>query len=59
MANLLYLLGAVVASAIGIGFIVLRGRKPTSTQASIESFERQLKALSPEGKRSDKRGGRG
>ena len=48
MSNLLYLGFAVVLSAIGVLWIYLRNRKPTSLNAGIEEFQRELKALAPE-----------
>ena len=53
MSNLLYLGLAVVFSAIGVTVIYLRNRKPTSLNAGIEEFQRELRALAP-----DKRPGR-
>jgi hypothetical protein len=46
--NLLYLLGALVAAGVWIaGLYLLRHRKPKSIEASIESFNRELRALAP------------
>ena len=63
MSNLLYLGFAVVLSAIGVLWIYLRNRKPTSLNAGIEEFQRELKALAPErrpeGGRPESRGGPG
>ncbi len=43
-----FLLFVVVASAIGIAFVLLRNRRPTSMDHSIAEFERGLRALAPE-----------
>ena len=43
-----FLLFVVVASAVGIGIVLLRNRRPTSMDHSIEEFERGLRALAPE-----------
>jgi hypothetical protein len=43
-----FLLFVVVASAIGIAVVLLRNRRPTSMDHSIEEFERGLRALAPD-----------
>lgn len=43
-----FLLFVVVASAVGIAIVLLRNRRPTSTEHSIAEFERGLRALAPE-----------
>ncbi len=48
MSNLLYLGIAIVLSVLGCLVIYLRNRKPTSLNAGIEEFQRELKALAPE-----------
>lgn len=48
MENLLYLVAAVIVSVIGGLVIFLRNRKPTSMEAGIDAFHRELKALAPE-----------
>ena len=48
MANLLYLAAVIVVSALISLIIVLRNRKPTSMEAGIDAFHRELKALAPE-----------
>ena len=53
MSNLLYLGLAIVFSIIGATIIYYRNRKPTSLNAGIEEFQRELRALAP-----DKRPGR-
>ena len=63
MSNLLYLGFAVVLSAVGVLWIYLRNRKPTSLNAGIEEFQRELRALAPERRpesgRPESRGGPG
>ena len=53
MSNLLYLGFAVLLSILGVVWIYLRNRKPTSLNAGIEEFQRELRALAPD-KRPDK-----
>ena len=43
-----FLLFAVIASAIGIGIVLWRNRRPTSMDHSIAEFERGRRALAPE-----------
>jgi len=43
-----FLLFALGASAVGIAAILLRNRRPSSMEHSIEEFERGLRALAPE-----------
>jgi hypothetical protein len=43
-----FLLFVVVASAVGISIVLYRNRRPSSTEHSIEEFERGLRALAPE-----------
>jgi hypothetical protein len=43
-----FLLFVVVASALGIRVVLMRNRRPTSMDHSIEEFERGLRALAPE-----------
>jgi hypothetical protein len=43
-----FLLFAIGASAVGITAILLRNRRPSSMEHSIEEFERGLRALAPE-----------
>ena len=43
-----FLLFVVVASAIGITIVLVRNRRPTSMEHSIDEFERGLRALAPE-----------
>jgi hypothetical protein len=48
MANLLYLLGAVMAIAIICGVLYVRNRQPRSVDFGIDSFRKELRALAPE-----------
>jgi len=43
-----FLLFAIGASAVGISAILLRNRRPSSMEHSIEEFERGLRALAPD-----------
>jgi hypothetical protein len=43
-----FLFFAVVASAVGVSAILLRNRRPSSTEHSIKEFERGLRALAPD-----------
>jgi hypothetical protein len=43
-----FLLFAMLASAVGIAAILFRNRRPSSMEHSIEEFERGLRALAPE-----------
>ena len=56
MENLVYLLAAVVVSVVGGLVVFLRNRKPTSMEAGIDAFHRELKALAPE-RRGEARSG--
>jgi hypothetical protein len=55
VSNLLYLGFAVVLSIVGGTLLYLRNRKPTSLNAGIEEFQRELRALAPD-KRPDGQG---
>jgi hypothetical protein len=48
MQNLLWVIGAVVFSTVVICLIWLRNRKPTSMEAGIKEFSRELRALAPD-----------
>jgi hypothetical protein len=48
MANLLYLIVAVTVSAVVCLLLWLRNRKPHSTEAGIDSFQKGLRALAPD-----------
>jgi hypothetical protein len=43
-----FLLFAMLASAVGIGAVLFRNRRPSSMEHSIQEFERGLRALAPE-----------
>jgi hypothetical protein len=51
MSNLLYLGIAVVISVLGGLYVYVRNRKPTSLNAGIEEFQRELRALAPDKRR--------
>ena len=57
MANLLYLLGALGAIAVICTVLYVRNRKPKTLEYGIDSFQRELKALSPD-RRAAERDGR-
>jgi hypothetical protein len=48
MTNLVYLGIAVVLSLVGCGVLWLRNRRPTTMEASIKDFSRELGALAPD-----------
>jgi hypothetical protein len=58
MSVLLYLLVPVIVVTIASVVIWYRGHKPTSLEGGIDSFKREMKALSPEAERRARRGGR-
>ena len=43
-----FLLIAVLGSVIGITIVLLRNRRPSSMEHSIQEFERGLRALTPD-----------
>ncbi len=47
MAAVAFLLIAVVISAVGLTVLYVRNRPPTSLDASIDSFRREMEALAP------------
>jgi hypothetical protein len=53
VSNLLYLGIAILLSVVGCLWIYLRNRKPTSLNAGIEEFQRELRALAPTEKRPE------
>jgi hypothetical protein len=55
LANLSYLIGAVVLAIIGATIVLLRHRKPKSVEANMESFHRGLRALAPGARPAGKR----
>ncbi|MHB8464503.1 MAG: hypothetical protein ACYDH6_20790 [Acidimicrobiales bacterium] len=58
MANLLYLVGAIVAIAVICGVLYLRNRRPRSMDSDIDSFRKELRALSPDSWASERDGRR-
>jgi hypothetical protein len=48
MGNLVFLGGALVISAVGSVILWLLHRKPTSMEAGIDAFSRELQALAPQ-----------
>jgi hypothetical protein len=44
-----FLLIAVVGSILGIAVVLFRNRRPNSMEHSIDEFERNRRALAPEG----------
>jgi len=55
VANLLYLVGAVVAIVVILTALYLRTRKPKTMEYGIDSFRRELRALAPEPSERDGR----
>ncbi len=49
MTVLVYLLVPVLVVAIAASITWARNRQPTSLQSGVESFRREMEALSPEG----------
>ena len=47
MAAVAFLLIAVVISAIGLTILYFRNRPPSSLDASIDNFRREMQALAP------------
>ena len=47
MAAVAFLLIAVVISAVGLTVLYLRNRPPTTFDASIDNFRREMEALAP------------
>ena len=58
MSNLLYLVGAVVAIALILSALYVRTRKPKTVEYGIDSFRRELRALAPERRPSERDGRR-
>ena len=57
MANLLYLVGALIAIAVILSALYLRNRKPKTMEYGIESFQRELRALAPDAAERERRSG--
>jgi hypothetical protein len=47
MTAVAFLLLAVVIAAVGVTILYLRNRPPTSFDASIDNFRREMEALAP------------
>jgi hypothetical protein len=47
VGSVAFLLVAVVISAVGLTVLYLRNRPPTSADASIDNFRREMQALAP------------
>lgn len=58
MANLLYLIGAIATISVACTTLYLRNRKPTTLEYGIDSFQRELKALSPDRRPTERDGHR-
>ncbi len=56
MTNLLYVGIAILLSVIGGLILWYRNRRPTSLTAGIEEFQRELRALTPDGYQKRDRG---
>ena len=54
MANLLYLIGAMVAIVVICTALYVRTRKPKTVEYGIDSFQRELRALSPDRNERDR-----
>jgi len=48
VTSILFLLAALVLSVIGCAVFLLRHRKPSSLEHGIDSFSREMDALSPD-----------
>jgi hypothetical protein len=48
LANIIYLLGAVVLAVLGVLVVWWRHREPTSVDAKMASFKKGLSALAPD-----------
>jgi hypothetical protein len=51
VSNLLFLVAAVVVAALGIAVLLARSRAPRSVESGVDSFSKQMDALSPRGER--------
>jgi hypothetical protein len=54
VSNLLYLLLALAFSVVGSLILWYRHRKPRTMEAGIDEFSRELRALAPEQRGSEK-----
>jgi hypothetical protein len=57
MSNLIYLFIALGLSILGSVILWYRHRKPTSLEAGIDEFSRELRALAPDVSRQESRPG--
>ena len=48
MTSIMFLVAALVLSLVGCAVFLLRHRKPTSLEYGIDSFTKEMAALSPE-----------
>ncbi|MHB8669338.1 MAG: hypothetical protein ACYDAD_02065 [Acidimicrobiales bacterium] len=55
MSNLAFLGLALVLSAVGCGGLWLRHRKPSTMEAQMDAFARELRAMAPEPARRERR----
>lgn len=51
MTSLVFLLGALVLSALGILVLIIRAREPRGLDHGIREFQREMRALAPESRR--------
>ena len=51
MESLLFLFAALVIIALGTAILALRARQPSGLHHTIKTFEREMRALSPEARR--------
>lgn len=54
MTALSFLLLVVVVSLVGTGYLLLRQRTPHSIESSIDEFHREMHALSPGGRPTER-----
>jgi hypothetical protein len=57
VSGLVFLLVALLLSVIGSAVLWFTHRKPTSLDHGITSFEREMRALSPDRRQHQRRGG--
>lgn len=59
MSALMFLAIPVVIVTVGCCVLWLRARNPNTLESGIDSFQREMRALSPEEERRSRRGGSG
>lgn len=59
MSALLFLAIPVVIITVGCCVLWLRARNPNTLESGIDSFQREMRALSPDEERRTRRGGAG